>query len=694
MTEPRNPGEPEAERPIEGTDAAGAAGAAEPPADAAESTVTADTTTAPATGDSPTQAWPSLATPPATSPAAPSPSSPGGTSPDTTAPASDAPASTWSAPPANTTYDAGETGTFGAAPTGPSTTDPAATPVPAAAPSRGRPGLRWILAIGGVVLIAGVTALIVSLAGGRPTTSVAIGYMPPAAYSYSEFRLDLPGDQRQKLAAYLSNFPGFDDQSQIETKLSEVLDRIVRLATQDKQSWSSDIKPWFGGQIGVGMGLPDRRTLFGSTTGLENALLVVTITDRSKTIAWLESFADMASINRTTYGNADFFDNADRQTDLAVAITDKVLIVGVDAAVRAAVDSNGASTFGQDENVKAALATIDADYVGFTVTRSQAYLEGLAKLFGSVQPGTLENTQIDDTLLAMVPAWQASVMRFEKDAIVVNSVGPSFTIGYDATNRTSELVGHVPAKTLLYFDFHDVGQSLSAFIGKFRGLPELQDGFRSFDQGLGVLGGYDATFGWWGDTAIVVSSLDNGTIGGGLVIKPRDAAAAERLMTTLNSYAALGATQGGFAIRTEDHAGTDITILDLSGVPGMNAGSLPPGYKAEVAWATNKDVTVFGYGREFVAAVLDAGPGNSLNDDARFKALLNRVGAENISVGFIDVNAIRTLAEPLLRTSLPAEQYAFYERELKPYIENFDALIGTNRKDGSLDRGSVIFTAH
>ena len=108
MTEPRNPGEPEAERPIEGTDAAG-----ESAPDAAESTVTAD---------SPTQAWPSLATPP------------------TPAPASDATPSTWS-PPA-TTYDAGETGTFGASP---------ASTATSGAPSRGRPGLRWILAIAGVI---------------------------------------------------------------------------------------------------------------------------------------------------------------------------------------------------------------------------------------------------------------------------------------------------------------------------------------------------------------------------------------------------------------------------------------------------------------------------------------------------------------------------------------------------------------
>ena len=292
----------------------------------------------------------------------------------------------------------------------------------------------------------------------------------------------------------------------------------------------------------------------------------------------------------------------------------------------------------------------------------------------------------------MVPAWQASVMRFENDAVVLNSVGPSYAIGYDATNRTSELVGHVPAKTLVYFDYHDFGQSLSAFLGKFRALPELKDAFRAFDQALATVGGYDATFGWWGDTAVVVSPLADGTIGGGLVIKPRDAAAADRLLTVLNGSLALVGGSAGVVTRTEDHKGTKVTVVDLSSAGGMSPQSLPPGYKAEIAWATNADVTVIGYGAAFVKEVLDAGPGASLGDDARFKGLLNRVGAENISLAFVDVAAIRGLIEPLLSLGLPAEQMQAYTTEIKPYLEHLDALIGANRKDGPIDRGSSIIT--
>ena len=35
---------------------------------------------------------------------------------------------------------------------------------------------------------------------------------------------------------------------------------------------------------------------------------------------------------------------------------------------------------------------------------------------------------------------------------------------------------------------------------------------------------------------------------------------------------------------------------------------------------------------------------------------------------------------------------AFYTREIQPYLEHVDALIGTGRKDGTLDRGVTILT--
>jgi hypothetical protein len=141
-----------------------------------------------------------------------------------------------------------------------------------------------------------------------------------------------------------------------------------------------------------------------------------------------------------------------------------------------------------------------------------------------------------------------------------------------------------------------------------------------------------------------------------------------------------------------DHNGTKVTIVDASGVGGLNMEGLPPGYKAEVAWATNADITVIGYGATFVNAVLDAGPGTSLADDARFKALLGRVGAENISSSYLDVAGIRALVEPIAQEASDSAEWIRYTTEIKPYLDHVDSLIQAARRDQGLDVGNGALT--
>jgi Protein of unknown function (DUF3352) len=594
---------------------------------------------------------------------------------------------------------------------------PAAAQAPAVASTRRRSGLRWLVALVGVAVVVAASLVVVSLAAGRPATSVALGYMPADTVQYVEGRLDLPGDQRQKLGEFLAKaIPGFDDQSQLEPKLEDVLDRLVRSATDGKQTWTANIEPWFGGQVAVGMGVPNAAALGGATTSvlgttdgqtttsavmpgagmseLGGGLFVATIKDRAKAGAWLTSTMDAASTNKTAYNGADLYQNADAPNGAAVAITDTVMLGGTLDAVKAAVDTNGKGSFGDNADVKAALATVDRDYVGLTLLRTKAYYEGLLALMSSAQPGAFDKTQIDETVLAMVPAWQIGTARFESDALAFTSASPSWAIGYDSSNHASTLTGHAPPKTIAYAEVHDVGQALTAVLAKFRALPEAKPAFDSFDQAVAVLGGSEAAFGWIGDVALDVAPAADGTIGGGILIQPKDADAAKRFFTTIGSAIQLAGGSSGLAVRTEDHGGTPITIVDFSKVAGTSEAHLPPGYKPEIAWAFTPDVAVIGYGSDFVASVLDAGPGPSLADDARFQGLVKRVGAENLSLSFLDVTAIRGLVEPLIQKDMPADKWAEYLKEYRPYLEHFDALIGAVHKDGSVDTGSSALTVH
>lgn len=644
--------------------------------------------------ESPTQTWPPLAGPSSAAAAEPPPPAPIQTPADEPVSPADAPstAPTPSTPTQVTTSPFEPASSL--APTHVAAVAQDGPAADAAASRRSRTRLRWALAVVGIVIVAAVSILIVSLVGGRPATSTAMGYMPANVVSYEEVRLDLPGDQRTKLASFLKPFPGFSDQSAIEPKLNDLLDRIVRAATKDKQTWTADIQPWFGGQIAFGAGVPETTGSANPAAAANSGLGVATITDRAKAIAWVTSTGDNASITRSTYNGADLIVSAEGGEMFAVGVTDKVMLAGTTVAVKAAIDTQGKSEFSQNDDVKAALATLDKDYVVFGVTRTRAIGDAVVRLMATMQPGVLDKTQVDETILGMIPAWQATTARFENDAVVMSSVSPAWAIGYDATNRASDVLGHVPAKSIVYLDSHDVGPALTAVLAKFRALPEAKPVFDQFDQAMSLLGGFDAVFGWWGDTAFVVTPLDDGTIGAGLVIHPRDAAAADRLLTTLAGFVALGGGSAGITTRSEDHNGTKVTIVDFSAAPGMSAAGLPAGYKPEFAWAANKDFVVIGYGQTFVDAVLDVGAGSSLADDARFKGLLGRVGADNLGMGFVDVAAIRGLIEPLAQAQVPADAWAYYVREIQPYLKPLDAVISSIRKDGANDRSTGAFTAH
>ena len=164
----------------------------------------------------------------------------------------------------------------------PATPTPAATPAPGDRPrtstrSPGRPApatagrvdrrraarrgrLRWAVAIAVVALVIVASAAVAAIITGRSTDRDGPRLRPGRHDRRTrEVRLDLPGDQRQAVGAFLSKFPGFADQAALETKLDEVLDQLVKDATDGEQTYTSDIKPWFDGELAFALGpLPDR----------------------------------------------------------------------------------------------------------------------------------------------------------------------------------------------------------------------------------------------------------------------------------------------------------------------------------------------------------------------------------------------------------------------------------------------------
>jgi hypothetical protein len=554
----------------------------------------------------------------------------------------------------------------------------------------GRPSrVRWAIALIGVGLVIGVTAAIVALAAGRPTPSIALGYMPEDAVQYMEYRLDLPGDQRQEVAAFLSAFPGFDDQAPIDTKLDESFDRILAAATDNELTWTADIDPWFGGVIAMGSGAPDPSDVDGGMQvfGASDAVIALTVKDRDLAADWFESEGD-TQVTRGEYGGAILFTSKD---DLgpskAVAINDEVMLAGSEDAVKAAIDSGGDGRLADDPEFKAAFDTVTRDYVIFSFLDYKSLLAASMEL--SENGASTDAMAIATQLTSLVPAWIGTSGRFENDAIAFETAQPSGGLNAGSGNAGSTLLGMAPPDTIAYAEAHDVGAVITDLVNRLREVATVDETLDEIEATIGM--DADEVFGWWGDAAVVVSEQD-GIVGGGLLVAPTDLDAAEDVFAALRSAVVFAGGGSGLEVRDVEHGDATITVLDASDASGFSEGDLPPGYEPEIAWAVTPDVVVVGYGQAFVESVLDAGPGPSLADDPRVSGLLDRVGDENLSFTFLDLRASLELLEPLMREDVSDEDWSDYETNIKPFLLPFDAMAASLRKDGDLDRGSSVIT--
>ncbi len=571
------------------------------------------------------------------------------------------------------------------------------------APRGGR--YRWPIALGIVAVVIVASVLVLSQLTGRAPSAAVLGYVPDDSIMYGTVRLDLPGDQRANLGGFLSKFPGFADQSTLETKIDEVLDRLIGMASEGSRSFSTDIKPWFGGELAFSVGaLPDPSVLSGGDeAAIQSArfLLLVSVKDESVARAWFESALAEAGANTSTetHGGTTLtlFSAADEQPGAYALLGGKVVVVGDVASVKAAIDTNGSSGFAAQAEPKAALESTTGDHIGFVYVALRPVLEWSSKLSESeIGGGGLPG----EALLGLVPDWAAFALRAEGDAMVMETVTPRSEAAPGASgNRLSALAEHIPSSAVALAISHDYGKGILDTLATYRSEPSLKPTIDAIDQAIGILGGTEAAIGWIGDLGITVTRADD-ALEGGLVIVPTDRAAADRLFTSLRAVVSLGGVALGVSVRDEAYAGSTITIVDLgeldnlvgqAGIPPevLGSGGLPTG-RAELAYAITDQVVVIGSGPGFVRHVLDTTAATSIASNDRYKALAGRVG-QGTGIAFADLSAIRELIEAGLADSDPADR-AEYEREYKPFLSPFDALVGSNSVDGEVTRSTIIVT--
>lgn len=580
-------------------------------------------------------------------------------------------------------------------------------PVVPVTPARRRGRLRWVAAIAVVALVIGTSVAVAVLITGRSSEATVLGYVPDQTVVYGEVRLDLPGDQRRAVGAFLSKFPGFADQAALESKLDQVLDDLIKGASNGDQSYTANIKPWFDGELAFSVGpLPPAASLLGDQAAMGGlrALALMSIKDPAAAQAWFDAAVTKSGATTTTetYEGVtltDFGEAGGVKAAFAL-LNGKVAVLGDIVSVKAAVDTKGAGSFAKVPGPMAALDSASGDHVGFVYVGLRPLLDWSTELGKSLSArlgGTAATTALSDSMLKVLPEWSAYWLRFESDALVMEATAPKpETVIGPTENRTSPVVEHVPASAVMASVSHDFGKTLKQMLDLYRTDPSFKPILDQLDQGLGLVGGADAAFGWAGDTAIVIDVAD-GTPQGGLIVAPTDKAAAERLFTALRTFIALGGGAQGITTRDETYNGATITTVDLgdlaklSGMVGGAASALPlPAGHIEIAYAVTDAVVVMGSGPGFVKGVLDTTNATSLASSERYKKLADRAG-NGTGTTFVDITAIRELVEKAAGVADPTV-IAKYEKDLKPFLVPFDAMIASRSVAGDLSRSVIYIT--
>ena len=153
--------------------------------------------------------------------------------------------------------------------------------------SRRSSGVRWAIALVGVAVVLGLTVAILLLAGGRPPHRCSRLHAPETV-TYAEYRSTSRGPAGEDGRVPLK-VPGVQRQSNVQTKLYEVFDRIVRAASQGRPELHRGHRPVVRRPDRDGLPHYRARRLVDVDRrhGGRHAAFVVTVKDQAKATAWL-----------------------------------------------------------------------------------------------------------------------------------------------------------------------------------------------------------------------------------------------------------------------------------------------------------------------------------------------------------------------------------------------------------------------
>lgn len=531
-------------------------------------------------------------------------------------------------------------------------------------PQRGQ-RLRWLVAGLASLLVIGAIVIVFVLANppAQGAVSPLARYAPADTVTYVEARLDLPGDQRDRLVSFMSHFPGFTDTANFERKISDTLDQAMA-GTGLGLSWSGDIDPWFGGQLVYFSS--DVDDAIGET---QAGVVALSVKDRTERDAFLSRMT--AGFSPSDHRGTTILTGTLGDERLSLASADDALLISARLAdLHTALDVAAG-----ERDALTGLPRFDAAMATLRGDRLMAmYLDGEAMFdaLGQVRDGL--PLDIEEQL-GQVPGTMVGQLRAESEHMLFEMrlqprAGQS--LPDLPAMRSTQLAAAFSADVVGYGEVRDVGQGISQLFSQFGDALDGGEGMLPIDVEQ-LLGADLANFlDFVGDAAVGVE-INGERIDAGIIAQLTDEDVGrqrvERLTAALRMAVAFGGADVPLTIDETTHGSARLTVLRVRGdADDMPFNSLAYGVTGGRLYLGIDD---------FVTDALDRGSAGGLAGDGRYRAALAAVGESNGGIFYLNVSRVRSLIDDQLSQRERADAADFW-----PWFESFSHVMGTVVTDG------------
>lgn len=578
----------------------------------------------------------------------------------------------------------------------PSPPAPPAPPVAPVARTPRTPMWRWLIALVATIAVIGVVAGVSYLAVRRVGTPSAISHYAPASTPlYAEVDLNMPGDQRDQLASFMSHFPGFADPSTFQQKIDDSLNQLL-VSSGSGLTWADDVAPWFGNQVAF-FGNPWAMNTASTNPAAVAAppmAIILSVTDRSQLEQVIQPRLTAAGASSSPYDGETLWTMPGAAS--VVAVTDDALLVGTGEQVKMALDvkTGRQASLADDDFFLQQLASLHADRLATFYLDYGAMAASLGNSLGSTG-ALIPGAPPFDLMNQLAAVKMVGEARADGNHLAID-MRSSHPTG-DAvpplpSNRRTALAERMPGDSLVYFETRDLGQAIKYLANTILSSASASPAPSGLDVGLQsiteLLGTAPQDYLDFVQDVGVSVTYANDKLGVGLVATVDDQAVAstrvERLLSAVRTLGAFG-SNNGVTVEDQQHGGVTITMIHVTGSgasqPGMAAlpGTGMPDVNIGVAVANGQ--LLIGLD-DFVANALDRTRADSLAANSRFESA-TAVAGDNAGMTFVDIAGIRSALEQ----AMPATDMQNYEQNVKPFLEPLDYLLQYSVTDGDISEG-------